>query len=377
MSRKFVAAIVVTLLVGLVGGYVLAFLTDGRPVVLEAGDYTLLDEVKAVLKQDYYADIPADKELLYGAAKGLTQTLNDPWTEYLTPDELATLESSLQGNYAGIGVVIEKVGDQVVIQTVFPGTPAYRKGLLKGDIIEAVDGQATSNKSLDAVSSLIRGEPGTTVRLDIVRGETKLTVEVVREEITIPSVMESKMLTPTVGYIQLIQFFDQRASNEFRQSLLSLRSQGAQALVIDLRDNPGGMLDEARKIVGFFAPGKVVVYERNKTSTTPLKAPLGTKLFDGRVVLWVDGGSASASEIVAGALRDLLGAKLLGEKTFGKGEIQTIQRLSEGALKVTVAEYLTPNQVAINRVGLEPDLAVTATDDTALLKATLKLLNNP
>jgi len=181
------------------------------------------------------------------------------------------------------------------------------------------------------------------------------------------------MVTPTVGYIRLMQFYDNKASSEFKSALVQLKKEGMTSLIIDLRDNPGGMLEEARKIVGYFAPAQVVVYEKDKQETKPLKAPGGAKLFEGNVVIWVNGGSASASEIVAGALRDLIGAKLVGEKTFGKGEIQTIEPLSEGAVKVTVAEYLTPNKTALNKVGLAPDVQVTATDDAKLLEASLEV----
>lgn len=376
-KRSFSAGVlVIVLIIGITGGYVVGFLTAGRPIVLQAGDYKLLDEIKAVLEQRYYTTLPSDQDLLYGAAKGLTAALGDPWTEYLTPSEVTELQADLEGTYTGIGVVIGKVEDQIVIQTVFPNTPASKAGVKAGDIIVSVDGKAVGQLSVDAVSSLVKGKAGTTVTLVLLRDGKNLTISMQREEVSIPAVTESKMLTGTVGYISLMQFYDNRASAEFKSALLQLKSEGAQSLVIDLRGNPGGMLEEARKIVGYFAPGQVVVYEKDKQETKPLRAPSGSKLFDGSVVIWVDGGSASASEIVAGALRDLIGAKLVGEKTYGKGEIQTIEPLSQGAIKVTIAEYLTPNKTSINKVGLTPDIQVTATDNAKLLEATLKLLTH-
>jgi carboxyl-terminal processing protease len=375
MNKRSVSAgvVVLILVLGITAGYVLGFLTSGRPIVLQAGDYRLLDELKAVLQERYYTDLPSDEELLYGSAKGLTAALGDPWTEYLTPEEISMLQSDLEGTYTGIGVVISKTGDQIVIQTVFPITPAAKAGLKAGDIILAVDGKTLDQVSVDVVSSMVRGNAGTSVTLEILRDGHTLSFDLKREEVSIPAVTATKMVTPTVGYIKLMQFYDNKASSEFKSALVQLKGEGMTSLIIDLRDNPGGMLEEARKIVGYFAPAQVVVYEKDKQETKPLKAPGGAKLFEGNVVIWVNGGSASASEIVAGALRDLIGAKLVGEKTFGKGEIQTIEPLSEGAVKVTVAEYLTPNKTALNKVGLAPDVQATATDDAKLLEASLEV----
>ncbi|WP_018963251.1 S41 family peptidase [Coprothermobacter platensis] len=376
MNRKSFSSgvLVLILIVGITAGYVLGVLTTGGPIVLQAGDYKLLDEVKAVLQQRYYTTIPSDQELIYGAAKGLTAALGDPWTEYLTPDELTQLQGDLEGTYTGIGVAIGKVSDQIVIQAVFPNTPASRAGLKSGDVIVSVDGKSVGQVSVDVVSSMVMGKAGTTVTLDILRDGKTFPVQLKREEVSIPAVTDSKMVTPTVGYISLRQFYDNRASSEFKSALLQLKADGASSLIIDLRDNPGGMVEEARKIVGYFAPAQVVVYEKDKQDIKPLKAPGGSKLFTGSVAIWVNGGSASASEIVSGALRDLIGAKLIGEKTYGKGEIQSFEPLSEGALKVTIAEYLTPNKTTINKVGLTPDVNVTATNDAKLLQETLKVL---
>lgn len=375
------AALVIFVLGVLVGGHPQATglerLPGGaRSVVLGAGSDSLIADIQGQLKSGYY--VPVNTSTLDRASvDGMLASLHDPYTYYLDPAEFAAMQQETQGLYVGVGIQVLQRGSEVVIANVFPGSPAHAAGLGKGDVITAVNGQSMVGASLDTVTNAIRGPAGTRVVVTVrTPGGASLTAGMTRAVLKLQLVTTSMRTVHgrKIGVITLLEF-DQGAAAAVRSAVATLTAQGATGLVLDLRGNPGGLVDEAVGLVGIFVPkGSPVVTtvglhdprQTIKTSATP-----STSL---PLVVLVDRYSASASEIVSGALRDDGRAILVGERTFGKAVVQeTVELPNDGALHFTIARYLTPNGTDLNHKGLTPNVVVTATptptNDPALAAA--------
>lgn len=293
-----------------------------------------------------------------GAIKGGLEALGDPYTAYFTPKEYSSFIESLNGNFSGIGAYLEQVGNYVVIASPIKGSPAANAGLEGGDRILEVNGESLVGATTDKAVHLIRGPENTTVTLKIERPSANrtFTVTITRARISIPEV-EFRMLEGQIGYIQLSTFGDD-AVEDFYTAVDKLKQQGAIGLVLDIRQNGGGYLNAAIDIASAFVPkGEPIVWEVSRDGKTSQKSS-GRSIGLPSVVL-VDNSSASASEVLAGAIQDHKVAPLVGVKTFGKGTVQQILTLGDGSgMKVTIAEYLTPKERKVHGVGLTPDFIV-------------------
>lgn len=349
--------ILVVLLLGIVSGWVAN--SYMRP---SAGlDFASLNEIAGILEKKYDGKIDTTK-LLQGAKVGLTAATGDPYTTYLSAEQAKELEDDLEGNLSGIGIEVGIKNTKLVVIAPIQGSPAAQAGLLAGDQIIFIDSVDTSTLTLDEAVKKIRGPKGTNVKLTILRPANRTKeVTITRDIIKVDSI-KSELKDGGVGYIKIAQFGSDTAS-QFEDAAASLKSRGAQKFVIDLRDNPGGYLDSAVKIAGVFLDNKLVVEEKKGSkSESKLYATRGGLLVGVPVIVIINEGSASASEILAGAMRDHQAAKLLGSKSFGKGSVQEIISLKKGAkLKVTVAHWYTPGGKNISSEGIAPDIEVKMT----------------
>jgi len=309
-----------------------------------------------------------------GAISGLVNSLGDPYSVYLPPEDKKSLDQDLQGQFEGIGAELTDKDGSVVVVAPLSGTPAEKAGVKANDIILKVDDTTTEGMVLNDVVNKIRGPKGTTVKITVYRKSSATPIEmtITRETIIVKSV-EYKMIG-NVGYMQIRQFGDD-TTDLAKAAVKDIASKNPKAVIIDLRNNPGGYLNAVAPIAGQFIAPSVVVYEKEKNgSLTDIRSTEVPVLPNTPVYILVNEGSASASEILAGALQDYKRATLVGKKTFGKGSVQDMISLNDGsALKITIAEWLTPNKRAINKIGIEPDVKVdgekTATTDPVLDKA--------
>lgn len=332
----------------------------------ETGDsFDLFWEAWDLIQRDYYGDLPTEDEMTYGAIRGALNTLDDPFTGFIEPRMAEINREDDTGSFEGIGAYVTMRDGRLYIVSTFEGQPAEEAGIRRDDIVLEVDGTPIENMSIYEAISLIRGPAGTPVELTILReGREPFEVEIVRASIDIP-VVESELREDGVAYVQLLDFSSD-ASVKLSEALEEMLSQDPEGLILDLRGNPGGWLNEAVLVSGLFLPqDELILLERFKDGTQrPYRSPNEPVAPDIPMVLLVDGGSASASEIVAGALQDHDRAVLIGEKTFGKGSVQWPHELSNGAeLRVTVARWFTPDDRAIHGEGLEPDITVELTQE--------------
>lgn len=306
-----------------------------------------------------------EQKILDETIKGYINGLEDEYSEYMTTEEWDDFQSQALGNYVGIGIYMSSDKDNnVVVLSPIEGSPAENVGIKEGDIIAAVNEENVLGTSSDKVASLIKGEEGTEVKIKILRDNEYLDFNLKREAIKIYHV-EQEMLENNIGYISLLTF-DEGCADEFKTALQDLTSKGAKKLIIDLRNNTGGLVDEALEIADCFVPkGEnlliTVDAKGNKEYSKSEKDPM----VDCEIIVLTNQYSASASEILLGALRDCGKAKSVGTKTFGKGVIQSVYLLEDNsALKLTVNEYFTPNETKINKVGIEPDYEVELSEDS-------------
>jgi carboxyl-terminal processing protease len=308
--------------------------------------------------QAFHKDGADAQKFTDGAIKGGLEALGDPYTNYFSASDYQTFLDSLNGSFSGIGAFLETNDNYIVIASPIKGTPADRAGLTSGDRILEVDGTPLIGASTEKAVNLIHGAAGTPVQLKIERPSENrtFTITLIREKVSMPEV-DSKLLEPEIGYVQISSFGDD-AANDFYKAVDGLKAKGAKALVLDLRQNGGGYLDAAVDIASGFVPaGQPILWEVGKTGKSPVNS--SGKLINLPVVVLVDNGSASASEILAGALQDY-GTPLVGVKSFGKGTVQQILSLtSGGGMKVTIAEYLTAKERHVHKIGLTPDYVVT------------------
>jgi carboxyl-terminal processing protease len=319
-----------------------------------------------LLKDEYYGDLPDPQKMSRAAIRGVLETLDDKNTGLIEPEISKILNEDASGEFEGIGATIRINADnQLEIVRPFAGQPADKAGVKAGDLVIAVDGESIAGFSVYEAVGVIRGPAGTTVKLTIVRaGEVQpLEISVTRAKITIP-IVQSKMLDGDIAYVSLFDF-SSPASDQLESEIETLLAKKPKGLILDLRDNPGGYLQQAINVSDLFLDSGVVASEKDKDGNgqTFRSGPNGIAQ-DIPLVVLVNGGSASASEIVAGALQDRGRAKLIGETTFGKGSVQLPHTLSDGSeLRVTIAHWFTPDGRQIEGTGLTPDIVVPLTAD--------------
>lgn len=311
-----------------------------------------------IVKSKYVEDVPLDT-LMAGAIKGMVESLGDPHSMYMDAKTYKEFMIETEGSFGGVGIVVGSKDKKLLVVSPIEGTPGDKAGIKSGDEIVAIDGQATKDIPLDAAVGKIRGPEGSTVVLTIKRGnEEPKDYSLVRSNIQIKTV-SGKMLPNQIGYIR-ISMFNENTGNDFIKKYQELESQGMQGFILDLRDNPGGLLEECVKVANKLVPkGPIVSVVTRDGSQETHSSDLPAVKYPMAVL--VNGGSASASEIVSGAIQDTQAGTLIGTKTYGKGSVQTLLRLDGAtAIKLTIAKYLTPNGRSINGVGIEPDIVLDA-----------------
>lgn len=327
-------------------------------------DYSELDAVYNVLRSNYVGNLSAE-DLLIGAKKGLVQATGDPYTEYFTDAEAKEFFGELDGEFSGVGAELGKRDNQLTIISTLEGSPAKEAGLMPGDAIAQVNGESTQEWSIEEAVSNIRGEKGTSVKLTILReGEAK-NFDVVRDDIVDPSV-RSEVLKGNIGYIRLSRFNDTDTVRLTRQAAESFKQQNVNGVILDLRGNGGGYVRAAQEVAGIWLEdGKTVVEERRDSKVVETLKASGQPILNGvPTVVLIDGASASASEIVAGAFKDYDIATLVGQTSFGKGSVQQIEEVAGGGqLKVTIAKWYTPNGSNIDGEGITPAKEVNITKE--------------
>jgi len=330
-------------------------------------DFSLFWKTAQIIKDKYFKikDVK-DEDLLYGAIAGLVNGLKDPNSVFFNPSDAKKFEEDVSGTFGGIGAELNLANNQVVIIAPLKKTPAEAAGLKSGDIILSVDDKPIAGLMLDEVIKLIRGEPNTIVKLLISRTGWKTPKEFkIRREIITAPTLDWQIKPKNILYLQLYSF-NNNTSPLLYQAILDGLLKGSKGMILDLRNNPGGYFDVAIETAGWFLKrGSLVVIEEFRNGKQQMFYADGNEaLKDFPIVILVNGGSASASEILAGALRDNRGIKLIGEKTFGKGTVQELQNLKDGSVvKVSVAQWLTPKKVQIDHQGLIPDIEVKMNEE--------------
>jgi carboxyl-terminal processing protease len=348
-------------------GYVLHDrVVNSQPSRQETNTFSIYWEAWHHVQDQFYGEVSTEPVTTYGAIKGALATLNDPYTLFIEPEPAAKEKAQLEGQFGGIGAYVRQDKDGRIVLEPMLDQPAERAGMQKGDVLIAVDGKKiTPEMAVDQVVALIRGEVGSKVTLTVERKGSTLDLIITRAVIETPSA-QWRLLeqAPKIGYIQLAAFTE-RSNKELNRAFDELAQQGAESYILDLRNNGGGLLEAAVDVSSqFLREGVVLREDRKNEGEKVYNVRSGGKALDQPLVVLVNGGTASASEIVAGALRDYKRATLIGEKTFGKGSVQLIYELSDRSrLHVTVAKWFTPNKNAIDGIGFKPDIEVPLTED--------------
>jgi carboxyl-terminal processing protease len=323
-------------------------------------DFSLFWDVWDELEKKYIDQKKIDpKNMIYGAIKGMVASLNDPYTFFLTPEENQRSKNDLQGKFEGIGAQLGLKDNRVVVIAPLKNSPAEKAGLLAGDFINKINDQPTANMSLNDAVAKIRGKKGTKVKLTIERNGKEKEVEIIRDEINVPSI-ELSFEKGNIAYLKVNQFGD-NTNDEWDKAVDQILEKKVKGIVLDLRDNPGGYLQGAVYLASEFLPqGSLIVKQESTTYfNKDYRSTRDGLLKNIPLVILINKGSASASEILAGALRDHKRATLVGEKTFGKGSVQEAIDLKEGAgLHLTVAKWILPNGEWINGHGIEPQIKI-------------------
>ncbi|MBA2730840.1 MAG: S41 family peptidase [Euzebyaceae bacterium] len=321
-------------------------------VVAEVLDQLEADAVKA----------PDDSKLVDGAVDGMLRALDDPYAQYFDLDEFSEFNDALDGEFSGVGLVLEEGPNGVRIVSVLDGTPAAEAGITEGERIISVDGSDVRDKAINVIVERVKGEAGTDVTLGLAGGQQgRHEVTLTRRQIDVPNI-EGRLLEDGSGYVRLLQFTG-GVGEAVRGEVERLVTEGASGIVLDLRGNPGGLLPEAIEVASIFIEDGQIVSVQEREAERRTYAARGDALSDLPLVVLVDKGSASASEIVAGAVQDSGRGDIVGTSTFGKGTVQTIQTLdSGGGVKFTTAEYFTPSGDSIEGVGVQPDQVVRGED---------------
>jgi carboxyl-terminal processing protease len=353
-------------------GYLTRELVNGRgssPLAHADENMDTYFEAWDLIRNNFLGDIPDSRAVTYGAIRGSLTTLNDPYTVFIEPAAREVERERLQGTFGGIGAYISRSEEtgEVLLEPI-PGNPAEAAGIVSGDVLLAIDGlPVTPEMTVPEIIDLIKGEKGTAVALTVRHpGATEaVDIEVVRDDILLPSVIYRLVdEDPTIGYIQLSRFSGE-SSNEVGAALEDLQLLGATRFILDLRQNGGGLRDAAVEVADHFLDeGPVLYLQSQDEGERVFSSTADTIASTEPLVVLIDGGTASASEIVAGALKDRGRAALIGSKTFGKGSVQLVFDLSDGSsVHVTSARWLTPNRVQIDQTGLDPDISVEITQE--------------
>jgi carboxyl-terminal processing protease len=334
----------------------------------ENAEFGVFWEAWSWVEENYIGEIPANQQMTHGAVRGAIEVLGDPYTIFVEPVARSQERDRFRGNFGGIGATVEQNEAGEIILRPIPDNPAEAAGILDGDVLIAVDGETIlPEMTVEDTVLLIRGEEGKEVILTVVHpGEsTPVDIAIIRQIILLPSVSYRVLEEdPTIGYIRLGRFSGESAG-EIEDAILDLESQSVEKLILDLRQNPGGLLNAAVEVSDHFLDEGPVVYQISKTDKEKIfEASNDTIAADLPLVVLTDGATASAAEIVAGALQDRERATLIGLQTFGKGSVQLVHDLSDGSsIRVTSARWLTPDRHQIDQQGLEPDVAVELTEE--------------
>ena len=331
----------------------------------------------------YYLGEVDDEKLKEGAIKGYIEGLDDPYTEYISKDDMKDYISETLGNFTGIGIYMVKDTEtnRIKVLSTIKNSPAEKVGIKPGDLIISADGVEYTADDMQKAANNIKGEEGTNVKLVVLRDNQTLTFDITREKIK-ENQVEGKVLSNNIGYIKFTSF-DESTAEDFKNEFEELNKKGIKSLIIDLRNNGGGIVESALKIADYMTDkGSVLLYEVDKNGKETVKKSENDPIINMPIIVLTNENTASASEILAGALKDLGKAKIVGTKTYGKGVIQQILTLSDGSgLKITIEEYQTPNKNKINKIGITPDeevelpeelqnsLEIEESKDTQLQKA--------
>lgn len=350
--------------------------TEDLKDIQDISKYNLLFQVRNALLSKYDGEID-DNKLLEAAIKGMTISLKDPYTVFMNSDEYKSFMEQSEGHFVGIGAQLGVKDGKVTVVAPIEGSPAEKAGLKTGDVILKVDDKDVSESNVEKTIAMIKGEEGKAVKLTLSResGEP-FDVNIVREVVKTIAV-KGEMIDDSVGYIQIVSF-DEDVSEAFKKKLVELKEKGMKGLILDLRGNPGGFLGESVKIASQFIPkGETVTYTIDKYDNKSESKSIGGEAEGMPLVVLINGGSASASEVVTGALRDYGVATTVGENSFGKGVVQQLVEFKngKGGLKVTTSKYYTPNGENIHKVGIKPDIEVKISEE--LLKQSYDRNNDP
>jgi len=331
-------------------------------------DFSLFWEAWHKIQEEYVSPENIDiQELVYGAISGMVESIGDPYTIFFNPGDAKKFLEDIGGEFEGVGMEIGIREGQLQVVAPLEGTPAQRAGLRPGDVIIKVDGVSTIDITIEEAVTLIRGPKGTEVTLTIMRDEWDSSKDftIKRAIIEVPS-LKWELKEENIAYIKLYHF-SERVDQDFKEIATEILKTPAEKIILDLRNNPGGYLERSQDIAGWFLEkGQIVVVEDfgEKREQIVYKAKGNSKFLDYPLVILINQGTASASEILASALRDNRGIKMIGETSFGKGSVQTLESLRDGSsLKITVANWLTPNGDLITDKGLEPDIKVEMTEE--------------
>ena len=333
--------------------------------------YNKLLGLQECIQEDYYQEVSEDN-LIDGALKGAFEGLNDPYSQYYTEDEFQSLKEQTSGSFVGIGVYIgiDSESNKLTIISPIEGSPAYEAGIKSGDIVVKVDGESVDSKKIDEVIKKIKGKENTKVKLTIQRDGKELNFDSTRKTIVTKSV-SNEVMEDNIGYLRITSF-DENTYKEFKQNLSELESKGVKGLVIDLRDNPGGLLDVCVDIADDLIGKGTIVYIKDNTGNKQYYKS-DKKEVNLPMAVLINGGSASASEILTAALVDNGKAIAIGETSFGKGLVQSVKGLKDGTgYKLTTAQYFTPNGDYINGKGIEPK--IQEKDENKQLKSALEYI---
>ena len=320
-----------------------------------------LSDIMDILNENYVGEKKIDKKiLLQGAVKGMLESLDDPHSNYFTKSELESFKEDLKGTYVGVGMVVQKrVNEPLTVVSPIEDGPAFKVGVKPKDKIIAIDGEATYKLTSEESVKKLKGEPNTKVKVTVYREATKETKDIEIERAVVElKYVKHRMLDDKIGYLRLTQF-GENVYPDVKKAMEDLQKNNMKALVFDLRSNPGGALDQAIKISSMFLKEGRVVSVKSKEGAEQVSNREGKYYGDFPLVILINGGSASASEIVAGAIKDNKRGILVGEKSFGKGSVQTLIPLPDGdGMKLTIAKYYTPSGISIHGKGIEPDVVV-------------------
>ena len=358
----------ITFLVTSAGIYAYIQKGDGKLLLLNTSETqdieTELSKYRSIIDKYYLGEVN-DEDLLEGAIRGYIDGLGDPYTEYISKEEMQEYMEDTLGNYVGIGIYMikDEKTNRVKVLSPIKNSPAETAGIQPGDLIIAVNGKEYTGDEMTQMSNDIKGEEGTEVILTILRNNESLEIKVKREKIKVNPV-ESKVLENNIGYIAFTSF-DETTAEDFKSKFEELQKQNIKSLIIDLRNNGGGLVDQAVDIAGYVLDkDSVVLYEVDKNENEVVEKTTTDPIIDMPIIILTNENTASASEILAGALKDFGKAKTVGIKTYGKGVIQEILSVKDGSgIKITTSEYQTPNRNKINKIGIEPDEKVELPDD--------------